>query len=192
MNKWITSAALFAAASFPQVAFAAEESGADHGSWLMFAFFAVNFVLFVYILARFAGPMIRKYLSDRTTTIRTGLSRAQRALAQAQDLAKQAEARMSALEAELKKTADEIEQETAFQIAKVAELAKTAAERIARDAVMSSAALAEAAQRRVRAQLADSAATLARDLIGRNFQSSDQGRLIDGFMDRLGGDGANR
>jgi hypothetical protein len=38
----------------------------------------------------------------------------------------------------------------------------------------------------VRAQLAESAAALARDLIGRNFQPADQGRLIDGFMDKIG------
>ena len=93
---------------------------------------------------------------------------------------------MAALGEELKKLGDELEQETAFQVAKVAEMAKSTAERIHRDTEMSSSALSEAAKRRVRAQLAESAATLARDLIGRDFQPSDQGRLIDGFMDKLG------
>ena len=82
--------------------------------------------------------------------------------------------------------ADELEQETAFQIGKVKDLAKSTAERIRRDSEMSHYALAEAAKRRVRAQLAESAATLARDLISRNFQPSDQGRLINGFMEKLG------
>jgi F0F1-type ATP synthase membrane subunit b/b' len=54
---------------------------------------------------------------------------------------------------------------------------------------MSSSALSEAAKRRVRAQLAESAATLASDLIGRDFQAADQGRLLDGFMDKLGNGG---
>ena len=93
---------------------------------------------------------------------------------------------MAALSAELQKVAEELEQETAFQIAKVADLAKSTAERIRRDTEMSRAALAEAAKRRVRGQLAESTATLARDVIGRNFQPSDQGRLIDGFMEKLG------
>jgi hypothetical protein len=39
--------------------------------------------------------------------------------------------------------------------------------------------------------LAESAASMASDLIGRNFQPADQGRLIDGFMDKLG-DGDRR
>jgi len=92
---------------------------------------------------------------------------------------------MAALAAELKKLTDELERETAFQVGKVAELAKSTADRIHRDTAMSSSALSEAARRRVRAQLAESATTLARDLIGRNFQPTDQGRLIDGFMDKL-------
>jgi len=93
---------------------------------------------------------------------------------------------MAALASDLKKLSDELEQETAYQVGKVAELAKSTAERIRRDTEMHGSALSEAARRRVRAQLAESAATLARDLIGRNFQPSDQGRLLDGFMDKLG------
>src|SRR5271166_3821118 len=185
MKKWITSAAILAAAFFPRAALAAEEAGAEHGSWLLLTFFAINFALFVWVLVHFAGPAARKFFADRAATIRTALSRASSALAEAEDLANKAAARMAALAAELKKVADELEQETAFQVAKVADLAKSAAERIHHDTTMSSSALSEAARRRVRAQLAESAATMARDLIGRNFQPADQGRLIDGYMDKL-------
>jgi len=185
MKKWITSAAICAAAFFPGAAFAAEDAGAEHGSWLLLTFFAINFILFVAVLVHFAGPPARKFFADRAVTIRTALSRAAKAFAEAEELANKAAARMAALSAELKKLADELEQETAFQLGKVGELAKSTAERIRRDTVLSSSALSEAARRRVRAQLAESTATLARDLIGRNFQPADQGRLIDGFMDKL-------
>ena len=185
MKKWITSAAILAAAFFPDDALAAEDAGAEHGSWLLLTFFAINFVLFVWVLVHYAGPAASKFFADRAATIRTALSRASTALAEAEDLANKAAARMAALSAELKKVADDLEQETAFQVAKVADLAKAAAERIRHDTAISSSALSEAARRRVRAQLAESAATMARDLIGRNFQPTDQGRLIDGFMDKL-------
>jgi F0F1-type ATP synthase membrane subunit b/b' len=191
MKKWLTSAAILAAAFFPRAALAAEASGAEHGSWLLLTFFAINFILFVGVIAYFAGPPIRKFFGDRAGTIRAALSRASSALAEAEDLANKAAARMAALSAELKKLADELEQETAFQVGKVADLAKSTAERIRRDTGMSSSALSEAAKRRVRARLAESAATMASDLIGRNFQPADQGRLIDGFMDKLG-DGDRR
>jgi F0F1-type ATP synthase membrane subunit b/b' len=138
------------------------------------------------VIAYFSGPPIRKFFADRAGTIRTALSRAKSALAEAEDLANKAAARMAALSAELKKLADELEQETAFQLGKVADLAKSTAERIRRDTEMSKSALSEAAKRRVRAQLAESAANLARETISKNFQPADQGRLIDGFMDKLG------
>jgi len=186
MKKWITSAAIFAAAFFPQAAHAAEEGAPEHGSWTLLLFFAINFILFVTVLVRFAGPPLRKFFADRAASIRTALSRAASALAEAEDLANKAAARMAALPDELKKLAAELEQETAFQVARVAELAKNTADRIHRDTTMSSAAMSEAAKRRVRAQLADSAATLASGLIARDFQRDDQGRLIDGFMDKLG------
>jgi len=186
MKKSITSAAILAAAFFPRAALAAEGAGAEHGSWLLLMFFAINFALFVYVLVHFAGPALKKFFADRAVTIRTALSRAASALAEAEDLANKAAARMAALAAELKKVADELEQETAFQVSKVADLAKSTAERIHRDTEMSSSALSEAAKRRVRAQLAESAATIASSLISRDFQRNDQGRLIDGFMDKLG------
>src|SRR5258708_1419180 len=192
MKKRITSAAILAAAFFVYdvpYSHAAEEAAPEHGSWLLLTFFAINFVLFVAMLVYFAGPALRKFFADRAVTIRTALSRASSALAEAEDLANKTAARMAALSAELKKLADELEQETAFQVGKVADLAKSTAERIRRDTEMSSSALSEAAKRRVRAQLAESAATLASDLIGRNFQPADQGRLIDGFMDKLGNGG---
>ena len=186
MKKWITSAAFIGAAFFPQIALAAAEPAEQRGSWLLLAFFVINFVLFAFLLVHFAAPVAQKFLADRAARIRSNLSRAQSAFAEAQDLANKAAARMAALEAELKKTAAEIEEETRFQVAKVTELAKSTAERIRRDAILSTAALAEAAKRRVRARLAETAATLARDLIGRDFQRDDQGRLIEGFMEKLG------
>ena len=184
-------AAIFGAALSPRIAMAAAEAQEQRGSWLLLLFFVINFVLFAFVVVHFAGPVARKFFADRAARIRSDLSRAQRAFAEAQDLANKAAARMAALEAELKKTAAEIEEETAFQVSKIRELAKSIAERIKRDATVSAVALAEAAERRVRARLAETAARLAGDLIGRDFQRDDQGRLIDSFMERLGS-GAQR
>ncbi len=50
---------------------------------------------------------------------------------------------------------------------------------------MTAAAIADAAQRRVRDELARSAARIARDLIVRDFHDADQQRLLGGFVDKL-------
>jgi len=191
MKKWIVSAAIIAVAVFPQIALAAEEAAEEGGSWSVFAFFAINFVLFAAVLIYFAGPPARKFFADRATTIRGALSRAESAFKDAQDLANRAAAKIAALDAELKQLADEMTSETEFQVARIGEIAKAAQERIRRDTELTTRAISEAAQRRVRERLSDSAATLARELITRNFERADQGRLIDGFMDKLG-EGATR
>jgi F-type H+-transporting ATPase subunit b len=191
MNKSITCAAIFVGASFPQIVGAAESAPEESGSWLLLFFFVVNFALFMFVLIYFAAPIARKFFSDRSTAIREGLAHAQSALSEAQDMANRAAAKMATLDAELKELITEIEEETKFQVGKIREIAKTTADRIHRDTELSTAALSDAAQRRVRARLAETATQLARDLIKTHIQSSDQSRLIDRFMDKLG-EGAPR
>ncbi len=195
MKKRILTAAMIAASIFPGLAraseAAAEAAGEGRGSWSLFAFFAINFILFASVLIYFVGPPARKFFADRAATVRGALIRADSAFKSAQDLANQAAAKLASLDAELKALADEIENETRFQIAKMEEMSNAAQARIHRDTELSTNAMAEAARRRVRERLSESAATVARELIATNFERSDQGRLIDGFMDRLGA-GASR
>src|ERR1700684_4515884 len=96
MKKWLTSAAILAAAFFSQAAHAAEPAGAEHGSWLLLMFFVINFALFVWVLVHFAGPVARKFFADRSVTIRTALSRAQSALDDAEGLANKGAGRVAA------------------------------------------------------------------------------------------------
>lgn len=188
MKKIIASLTAVAAALLPAIAFAAEEGAEEHGSWLVLMFFAINFLIFVYLIRRFAGPLISKYFSDRSISIRGSLSRAQSAFAEAQDLANQAARRAAGLDTEVATLSQDIERETQFQIKKIAEAAEAAAVRLRSDVSMTSRALAEAAQRRVREELAAVAARLARDLIARTFDASDQSRLVEGFTERLEGE----
>ena len=65
------------------------------------------------------------------------------------------------------------------------EMAQATAERIKRDAELTAAGTADSARRRIRARLAQVATDLARDLVVKNLEASDQGRLIEDFMDSL-------
>ena len=64
MKRWIATALVSLAALGPSTAMAAQEAE-GHGSWLGFVFFAINFLLFVFILVYFAGPPLRRFFSDR-------------------------------------------------------------------------------------------------------------------------------
>jgi F-type H+-transporting ATPase subunit b len=184
MKRTIMIAALILTALAPTAAMAAE-GGEGQGSWLTFALFVINFSVFVALIVRYAAPMVRKFFLDRAHLIRTELERAQGAVAEAQEMADKAAARMAALERELKELADNLERETRYHLDRIAETGRSTVERIRRDAEMSATGLSDAAQRRLRSRLAGAAAQLAREMIARQFQSQDQSRLIDGFMDKL-------
>jgi F-type H+-transporting ATPase subunit b len=169
----------------PSFAFAAEEAVQNPGSWLGTMFFAINFLLFVGIIYYFAGPMTSAFFRDRATGIRGQLDRLSSALKDAQDLANRAAERTAHLEQDAAQLKSEMQNETAFLVNRIREGARTTAERIRHDTELTSAAIVEAAQRRVRERLAANAANLARDLIAKSFEASDQARLIDNFMDRI-------
>jgi|SRR5271163_871534 F-type H+-transporting ATPase subunit b len=178
----LTMGAVIAAPSF---AFAAEEAAASSGSWLGTMFFTINFVLFAWIIYYFAGPMASAFFRDRATGIRSQLERLTSALREAEDLANRAAQRMAHLEQDAAQLKSEMENETAFLVNRIQEGARTTAERIRHDTEMTGAAIVEAAQRRVRQRLAANAAHIARDLIAKSFEASDQARLIDNFMDKV-------
>jgi F-type H+-transporting ATPase subunit b len=176
--------AIGAIAAAPSFAFAAE-AAENPGSWLGTMFFAINFVLFAGIIYYFAGPAARTFFRDRAAGIRSQLDRLNSAFQEAQDYANRAAARMAQLEQEVAHLKSEMESETAFIVSRIRTGAETAALRIRHDTELTGAAITDAAQRRVRERLAATAANLARDLIARSFESSDQSRLIDNFMDKI-------
>ncbi len=183
--KRLIAALFLTFALLPAPASAAEEA-AGAGSWLKLLLFAINFSIFVYILARFGAPMVRKFFGDRSTEIRGTLSRAAAAYQEAQDLANRAAATMAGLEAEKARLAAELDQETNYQVRIIGEAARAGADRIKSDAELTAAAMADSAQRRVRNQLVASATQIARELIVRDFRAGDQTRLLAGFLDKLG------
>jgi hypothetical protein len=93
---------------------------------------------------------------------------------------------MAQLDAEKKQIASEFAAETQYQIGRIQELARETVARIERDTNLTVIAVREGAQRRLRQSLAMAAGRLARDLVARHFEASDQKRLLEVFIDRLG------
>jgi len=184
------TAATFAFALLAPGAAMAAKGAEEGGSWLTLLFFTINFVLFAIILVKFAGPAISSFFAERAKSLRSDLGKLKGALQEAEDLANRAGARMARLEGELAQLKAELDRETAYQAGRVRELAKSTAERVRRDAEMTSGAIREAGRRHVREQLAQNSANVARELIARSFEDRDQDRLIDGFMEKLGQEAA--
>lgn len=176
-----------AALLLPAAAWCAEGGGAaaGGGSWLSLLFYVINFALFVWILVHYAGPSARKFFTDRASSIKQTLARAETAYKEAQNLVNRAAERMSQLEAEKNQIRADLEAETAYLANRIRQMAREAAERVIRDTKLTSDAITEAAHRHVREMLAEATGRLARELMVKSFTSDDQARLLRGFEERL-------
>lgn len=188
--KRIQLIAVFAAASlYPSIAFAAEGLEGGAPSWFSLIFYIINFAIFLWIAVRFGLPMVKQFFSARAWIIRDSVERGESAFSEARKIAEAAAARRASLEQEKEQLKVDIDGETDYLLSRIMELANNTAERVKRDAELSSAAIGEAAQRRIRERLAAAAGGLARELITGGFTPADQRRLLDGFVARLGQEG---
>jgi len=155
------------------------------GSWLSLLFYVVNFALFIWILVHFAGAPVLKFFADRADAINETNARAEAALTEAQNLANRSAECMSRLGAEKKQLRADLDAETAYMANRIRELARETALRIVRDTELTGQAITEAAQRRVRALLAEATGRRARELMVKSFTPDDQTRLLRGFEEKL-------
>lgn len=160
-----------------------EAAGA--GSWLSLLFYIFNFAVFVWILVHYAGPPVLKFFADRASGIKETFARAEATYREAQDLANRAAERMSRLEAEKKQLRADLDAETGYIANRIREMARETALRIVRDTELTGDAITEAAQRHVRAMLAETTGKLARALMVKSFTVDDQARLLRGFEEKL-------
>jgi F0F1-type ATP synthase membrane subunit b/b' len=179
-------AAVLSVGLFPALAFCAENAATtETGSWFALLFYVINFSLFVAIIVRYAGPAIKGFFRDRAVGIRNNMQRADSALLEAQERASRAAEQMSRLEADKAKIASEMADETVYQVGRIYDMAREAVARLKRDTELTSAALRESGRRHVREAMALAAGEIARELIVRNFEPSDQSRLLEQFTARL-------
>ncbi len=92
---------------------------------------------------------------------------------------------MARLDDEKKQLRSDLDAETAYIADRIRELGRETAQRIVRDTELTGRAIAEAAQREVRAQLAAEIGRLAGALVARNFTGDDQARLLRDFEVKL-------
>ncbi len=184
------AAALVGATLTPTLAMAAEGAAEERGSWGALLFYVINFLLFAAILWKYALPAARNFFKQRALGIRETMSKAEAAFRGAQEVANRAAERMARLEAEKNQIASDLADETVFQISRIYDLGQEAAARIRHDAEVSATALGENARRRVRETLAQAAGNLARELVVNDFKADDQGRLLRGFVEKLGQEAA--
>src|SRR5579875_211854 len=155
------------------------------GSWFALLFYVINAAIFLAIVVHYARPAVRRLFADRAHQARARRDRAQAALVEAEQAARDAIHLVESLADEKARLIKEMEAETAYQVKQIRDAAAEGAARILRDSQLTVAAAANDARRRVGAYMAGVAGVMARELVQRNFTPEDQHRILSGFVEKL-------
>ena len=145
-----------------------------------------NFLIFVWILKRFAMPLVRDFLRSRReeilATVQAAAERKRRAEAVVQDY----QNRSAHLKEEAQAIEASLRAEGERQKAKLLEEAQTSAKKILEDARFLSDQEAKVARQKIREEVANQAEASARELVQRHMTPADQVRLADEFLRDMG------
>lgn len=162
----------------------ASASGAEeHAVSITQLFFPlINFLIFAYVLKRFALPLVKDYLRSRRAEISSALKEADEAKGRAEATARDYRSRLAGLEEEAKKIREELRAEGEREKARLAREAEELALRIKADADFLADQEVKSARRKLREELARTARTAAEELVERHLTPADEGRLAEEFL----------
>jgi F-type H+-transporting ATPase subunit b len=160
----------------------AEEHGEDglHISGIVFA--TVNFLLFVYLLRRFALGWARDTVRQRHNTIVQTLDEARQAKEEAEALKQEYEQKLKGMAEEEEKIRAQVFEIAEKESARMREEAQRMAERIREEARRSAEREVEEARQTLRQEVAQLAVETAVRLVQEQLTQADHHRLVQDFV----------
>jgi F-type H+-transporting ATPase subunit b len=180
-----TLSSLFFSLSCSDLAWAASDAHGGGSSLLTLGFFAINFLIFAFVIRRFTRDLIRRKLKERHETVVQALEEAKKAKEEADRLRQEYDTRLANLAAEEEElrsqavdAAERERQRLMEEAQQMAERAKTEAQLIAQREV-------EEARRTLRQEVATQAVAIATELIQRNVTRGDNRRLVEQLVQEV-------
>jgi F-type H+-transporting ATPase subunit b len=147
---------------------------------------AINFLLYAFIIAKFALPLVHNFLRSRREEVVTVITQASAKKQQAEALVRDFKAKLAGVEQEastiLASWRDEAEREKSKLIGD----AQSMAAKIKEDAQFLADQEVKIARQKIRNEMAEQAEALAEDLVRRHFTAADQNRLATEFIEQIG------
>lgn len=147
---------------------------------------AINFLIFLYLIKRFAMPLIRGHLRARREEIVAALAEADESKRSAEALVRDYRARLSGLEEEGRRLRGELVAEGEREKAKLLSEAQELAARIRSDADFLAEQEVKLARQELRAEIARLAEEAAQELLRAGLEPADQKRLVEEFLSGVG------
>ncbi|HWO42870.1 MAG TPA: ATP synthase F0 subunit B [Candidatus Eisenbacteria bacterium] len=165
----------------------ASEAGDHHAPSLHDIWFPlINFLIFAYLIKRFALPRARDYLASRRAALVRAMDEAAERERRAAALVQDYKARLARIDGETESIVSALRADGEKEKAKLVREARALADKIQQDARFLADQELKVARQRMREEIAETAERQARELIERHISAADQARLAEEFIARIG------
>lgn len=171
----------------PEV-WASSAAGAEHHTApiTQLIFPALNFLIFAYIIKRFAVPLIQDYLRSRREGIVASLADAAELKNKAEAMVQDYRGRLAGLDREVRSIQESFRADGETERAKLLREGELLAARIKEDARFLADQEIKLARQKIREEMASRAEATARELVQRHLSAADQRRLVEDFLRDIG------
>ena len=145
-----------------------------------------NFLIYAYIIKRFALPVVRDFLRSRRDEILVSIQGAAESKKQAEAVVSGYQAKLAGIQREVDGIQAELQAEGEREKSKLIAEAETLAAKIKDDAVFLADQEVKTARQKIRYDMAVQAESSARELLGRHLSAGDQDRLAEDFIQSIG------
>lgn len=173
--------------AFAAAAYASGDGAIPREKWLDLLWRTTNFAGLAFILVFFLKKPFADGLSSRREGIKDQLEALESRKSEAEQLYKEAEAKLARLDEEVNSIITEAVKQGEAEKAKIIADAERNAGDIKRQAEMAVAHELAEAKTRLKGEIAEQAVLLAEELIKKNIQPADQSRMVELSLDKVGG-----
>ncbi len=145
-----------------------------------------NFLIFAWIIKRFALPLARDFLRSRREEVVSSIQEAAESKRRAEAIVQDYKARLARLNQDVQSIQASLRAEGERQSARLLQEAEGLARKIKEDARFLADQEVKIARQKIREEIAMQAEATARELIERNFTPTDQSRLTEEFIGGIG------
>jgi F0F1-type ATP synthase membrane subunit b/b' len=186
MKKWLCACVILGVAGVAQASGHGSSSGGLHVNWWSWdnhappvGWFILDFLLFLWLLKRFAGPKLQAFFAARRSTIEKEVTEAALFHAKASEARKEALRKRGAVDVEVKSLLASGVVDAEREADHILEEASSLGERMLRDAERVARQEEQRAKDRLKAVCARDALAEAERMLHAHIQESDRQRLLE-------------
>ena len=146
----------------------------------------LNFLIYVFILVKFALPLVRSFLQSRHEEVLSAITLASAKKQQAEALVRDYQTKLAGLDKETEAIQTEMRDEGEREKSKLLSEARALALKIKDDAQFLAEQEVKIARQKIREEMANHAEATARELVQSNLTAADQSRLVQDFIQDIG------